>query len=75
MFDGDGNLFALNRHLREQEMAEDAFEEFEAKIKKDIEHIEKIVEYLYYEANDYVYKRKIYDFTEQLQEMLEEVIK
>ena len=29
MFDGDGNLFALNRYLREQEMAEDAFEEFE----------------------------------------------
>ena len=34
MFEGDGNLFALNRYLRDQKMAEDAFEEFEEKIKR-----------------------------------------
>ena len=68
----DGNLYALDINLREQEEQEEAFELFEEIIQKDLNHIEKIVEYLFYEANDFEYKGKIYDFTDNLIEMLKE---
>lgn len=70
----DGNLWALNRHLKEQERQEEAFELFEEMIQKDLSHIEKIVEYLFYEANDFEHKGNVYDFTDNLIEMLKEII-
>lgn len=67
----DGNLYYLNQHLDNVERAEKALERFEREISRDIKEISDIVKSLYYIAKDY---EDGYDFTEELQIMLEEVI-
>lgn len=66
MINGDGNLFALNRHLKEQEMAEKALEGFWQDVYSDTKLIEQLIDDLYRYAKSYEAGGKEYDLTEEV---------
>lgn len=74
MFDGDGNLFALNRYLREQEMAEKAIEGFWQDVSSDTKLIEQLIDDLYRYAKSYEAGGREYDLTEEIDEYIKSLV-
>ena len=70
MNDGDGNIYALNRYLAEQERCEKYYDYFLSDIEDDLDAIKKAIRNILSAARDY----NGYDFTEEAIEEIKDIL-
>lgn len=74
MFDGDGNLYALERYMSNIEDTEEALECFWNDVKSDTKLLESIIDDLYRYAKSYEIGDREYDFTEEVDEYIKSLV-
>lgn len=70
MNDGDGNIYALNKYLAEQERAEKHYDYFLEDIEDELDAIREAVRNILSAARDY----NGYDFTEEAIEEIKDIL-